>query len=115
ALVRLDGRLQVLAGRPEIVLDVAHNPHAAKALAQGLGDMGYRERTLAVFAMLADKDIAGTVEAVRSRIDAWYVATADSERAASARRIAEILAERGLSGATRSFATVASALDAARR
>jgi dihydrofolate synthase / folylpolyglutamate synthase len=114
-LTRLDGRLQVLPGRPVLVLDVAHNPHAARSLASGLGDMGFHETTLAVFAMLADKDIAGVVEAMRGRVDRWYVAAAQADRAASAGRMAEVLAQQGLAEATRTFATVASALEAARR
>jgi dihydrofolate synthase/folylpolyglutamate synthase len=113
--VRLTGRLQVLPGRPSIVLDVAHNPHAARALADALGDMGFFENTRAVFAMLADKDIGGVVDAVKHRIDRWYVAAADADRAAPAAEVAKILAERGLSGATRTFATVPLALEEARR
>ena len=114
-LVRLSGRLQALPGRPSVVLDVAHNPHAARALAQGLGEMGYYEATLAVFAMLADKDIAGVVDAMRGRIDRWFVSAADADRAAPAEAVAKVLAERGLASATRTFATVAAALAAARR
>ncbi len=114
-LVRLPGRLQVLPGRPSIVMDVAHNPHAARALADGLGDMGYYENTLAVFAMLADKDIGGVVDAMRERVDRWFVSAADADRAASAQAVAGILAARGLEGRTRAFATVAAAIDAARR
>ena len=114
-LVRLPGRLQALPGRPSVVMDVAHNPHAARALAEGLGEMGYYETTLAVFAMLADKDIGGVVDAMRDRVDRWFVGAAISERAASAEHVAGVLAERGLGGRTRTFATVAAALAAARR
>jgi dihydrofolate synthase / folylpolyglutamate synthase len=114
-LVRLPGRLQVVPGRPAVVLDVAHNPHAATALAAGLGDMGYFERTLAVVAMLADKDIGGVVDAMGGRVDRWFVSSPQAQRAAPASRIAELLAERGLAEATRSFATVPAALEAARR
>jgi dihydrofolate synthase/folylpolyglutamate synthase len=74
-LVSLPGRLQVLPGKPTIVLDVAHNPHAARSLAEGLGDMGFFENTYAVFAMLADKDIGGVIDAIKGRVDRWYVAT----------------------------------------
>jgi dihydrofolate synthase/folylpolyglutamate synthase len=114
-LARVDGRLQVLPGRPTIVLDVAHNPHAARSLAAGLGDMGFHENTLAVFAVLADKDIGGVVDAMRGRIDRWYVAAAQADRAASAGAVAEVLAHKGLAESTRTFVTVASALEAARR
>lgn len=115
ALVRLPGRLQVLPGRPAVVLDVAHNPQAARALASGLGEMEYFESTIAVFGVLADKDIGGIVDAVKDRIDRWHVAAPDSERAASAAAVASVLEAKGLGGATRSFATIAAALDGARR
>ena len=113
--VRLAGRLQVLPGRPSIVLDVAHNPHAARSLADGLGDMGFFKRTVAVFAMLGDKDIGGVIDAMRGRIDAWLVSAADADRAAPAEKVASLLAERGLAGVTRTFSSVAEALAAARR
>jgi dihydrofolate synthase / folylpolyglutamate synthase len=114
-LVRLPARLQVLPGRPAVVLDVAHNPHAARALAEGLGDMGFFENTLAVFAILSDKDIGAVVDAMRPRVDRWYVSAAQTERATPAAEVAAVLASRGLQEATGSFATVASALEAARR
>ena len=55
--VQLPARFQVLPGKPAIVLDVAHNPHAAAVLAQNLDMMGFYPRTHAVFGMLNDKDI----------------------------------------------------------
>jgi dihydrofolate synthase/folylpolyglutamate synthase len=114
-LARIPGRLEVLPGRPTVVLDVAHNPHAARSLADGLGDMGFFDHTIAVFAVLADKDIGGIVDAVRGRIDRWFVAAAQAERAAPAGTVAQVLAGRGLAETTRTFATVAAALEAARR
>ena len=113
ATVRLSGRLQVLPGRPAIVLDVAHNPHAARALADGLLDMGFFETTTAVFGMLADKDIDAVVEAMRERVDRWFVAAPQAERAASAARLMQPLESRGL--AARAFVSIAQALEAARR
>src|SRR6185369_12698541 len=112
-LVTLPGRLQVLPGRPAIVLDVAHNPHAARALADGLGDMGFFENTFAVFGILRDKDIGGVIDAITKRVDRWYVATPPSERAASTDEVARVLAQKGLSERTRTFATVESAFAAA--
>lgn len=111
--VRLAGRLQVLPGRPVTVLDVAHNPHAARALSDGLLDMGYFEKTIAVFAMLDDKDIDGTIAAMAGRVDQWFATSVVSARAAPASRLMELLSRRGL--AARAFASVAQALDAARR
>lgn len=82
--VELPGRFTVLPGRPAIVFDVAHNPHAARVLAQSLGAMGYFPRTTAVFGMLADKDVDGVIAAMRPRIDHWDVATLPSARGATA-------------------------------
>ena len=113
--VELAGRFQVLAGRPTIVLDVAHNPHAARALADVLGSMGYFSRTLAVFGMLADKDIDGVIVALRSRIDLWHVATLPGPRGASAAELARRLREAGVADtAVRSYDSIAQAFAAAR-
>ena len=72
--VELPGRFQVLPGRPTVVLDVAHNPHAAGVLADELGAMGFFASTIAVFGMFADKDIAGVAAAMNPRVDRWFVA-----------------------------------------
>ncbi len=113
--VRLAGRLQVLPGRPSVVLDVAHNPHAARALSEGLAGMGYARETIAVFAMLADKDIEGVIAAMAARVDRWHVATVASERAAGVDRVAGLLEARGLGERVRRFATVPLAYEAALR
>lgn len=113
--VRLAGRLQTLPGRPTVVLDVAHNPHAARALARGLAEMGFHENTIAVFAMLADKDIGAVIDAVSGRVDRWHVSAVANERAASASQVASLLAARGQADRTRVFATVPLAYEAALR
>ncbi|MFO1317024.1 MAG: bifunctional tetrahydrofolate synthase/dihydrofolate synthase [Burkholderiales bacterium] len=113
--VALPGRFQVLPGRPATVLDVAHNPHAAHALAAALGDMGYFPATIAVFGMLADKDIDGVVAQLRSRVDRWHVATLPGPRGAGAARLRDALAAAGVdAAAVRAFDDVAGALAAAR-
>ena len=112
-LVRLAGRLQVLPGRPLIVLDVAHNPQAALALAEGLGDMGFFEIPSRLRHPLGQEWAA--CWAMRGRIDRWYAASSDSDRAAPTARVVEALGERGLADRTRAFATVASAFQEARR
>lgn len=86
------GRFQVLPGRPAVILDVAHNPHAARALAANLRAFERGGRTLAVFSMLQDKDVAGVIEAVKGCIAHWFVAAAPTPRAASVERLAEELA-----------------------
>jgi len=113
--VELEGRFQVLPGRPTIVLDVAHNPHAARSLAATLASMGRFPRTIAVFGILADKDVAGVIGAMKERIDHWHVASLPGPRGASAASVATILADAGVAAnAVRVFDDVASALAAAR-
>ncbi len=71
ATVALPARFQVLAGRPVVVLDVAHNPQAAGVLARNLSEMGFFPRTYAVLGMLRDKDIAGVCRALGGRVSTW--------------------------------------------
>ena len=87
--VVLAGRFQRITGHPQIILDVAHNPHAAHALAENLRKTETGGRTFAVFAMLADKDIAGVVRALGAMIDRWFVADIHYVRGASAQQLAE--------------------------
>ncbi len=81
--VELTARFQVIPGRPQLVLDVAHNPHAARALARNLAALPLAGKTYAVCAMLKDKDIAGVVQALQAQVDVWLVAGIDAPRGAS--------------------------------
>ncbi|MGN6580998.1 MAG: bifunctional tetrahydrofolate synthase/dihydrofolate synthase [Bordetella sp.] len=85
----LPGRFQILPGQPLVILDVAHNPHAAAVLAQNLDNMGYHPYTYAVFGMLSDKDLAGVVAKLGSRIDHWYCAGLPGARGMPGEALAE--------------------------
>ncbi len=111
--VELPGRFQVLPGRPTIVLDVAHNPQAASALAENLGSTAFHPRTWAVFGMLRDKDIAGVITAMRGRVDRWLAATLPGPRGASAAELAAALRDAGVAGPVEEFPSPAEALAAA--
>lgn len=90
----LPGRFQILSQEPLLILDVAHNPHAAAYLAQRLAQLprsGGRVR--AVVGMLADKDIAGTLACLQPQVDEWYCASLEGPRGASSARLAEQLTE----------------------
>jgi dihydrofolate synthase/folylpolyglutamate synthase len=65
-----------------VILDVAHNPHAARSLAENLAGLERGGRTLAVFSMLKDKDIAGVIEAVKAHVDHWFIAGIAAARGA---------------------------------
>jgi dihydrofolate synthase/folylpolyglutamate synthase len=108
--VEVAGRCQVLPGRPQIVLDVAHNPQAAAELARSLGGMGYARTTWAVFGMMADKDIAGVVAAMQDHVDRWLSCDLPGPRAASAAQLAEIIAKVGTGETAGCFDSPAAAM-----
>ncbi len=94
-MVELPGRFQVLPGRPAVILDVAHNPHAAATLAQNLDNMGFHPYTFAVFGAMADKDIPGILAQLIGRIDHWCLTDLPLPRAASAEFLREQLRAAG--------------------
>ena len=114
AEVALPGRFQVLPGRPQVVLDVAHNPEAAAVLAANLGDSGFSPETIAVFGMLRDKDIAGVVRMVAPRITRWHLATLPGPRGADAEQLFEILGKEKIKAPISKHPTVVAALAAAK-
>jgi len=93
-LVELPGRFQVLPGRPSVIYDVAHNPHAAATLAQNLANMGFYRYTYAVFGVMQDKDIDGVLAPMAQYVDHWCVAQLPSPRAADAEELAGRIAAR---------------------
>jgi len=96
--VRIDARFQVLPGRPALILDVAHNPQAAEALALTLGEHACAGRTHAVFAMLRDKDAAGVVGQMAARVERWYLAPTPGPRGLDAGTLGALVPAAALAG-----------------
>lgn len=85
AAAQLPGRLQrVASDGVELMLDVGHNPQAARALAQALGKATPAGTTVALYAALADKDVRGVVEALTGCVDQWALAGLEGARGQSA-------------------------------
>jgi dihydrofolate synthase/folylpolyglutamate synthase len=91
AELELPGRFQILPGRPQVVLDVAHNVQAARTLAQNLAAAGFSPQTIAVCGMLRDKDIAGVLREMAPRVTRWHLASLTGPRAATAAELARHL------------------------
>jgi len=70
---RVAARLQALGGDPALIVDVGHNPQAARALAEWL-DAHPGGRVHAVYGALADKDVGGVIAALGARIGHWHLA-----------------------------------------
>ena len=108
--VQLAGRFQFVPGKPSLILDVAHNPHAARSLAQNLASLPPCPHTYAVFAMLRDKDMAGVAAALDAHIDTWLVAGIDTARGATAGELEQVLQQGRVRGGIRAFSSIAEAL-----
>ncbi len=79
AAARLPGRLQRFErDGVEVLVDVGHNPQAARELAAWLDAVPSSGRTLAVYAALGDKDAPGVARALGERVDAWFLAGLES-------------------------------------
>ncbi|MEU0313483.1 folylpolyglutamate synthase/dihydrofolate synthase family protein [Nocardioides sp. NPDC006273] len=87
--VRSPGRLEVLRGAPAVILDAAHNPDGARALAAGLADLGGRP-TVAVVAALSDKDLAGMLAELEPVVTTMICTRNGSPRSLSARDTAAV-------------------------
>jgi dihydrofolate synthase/folylpolyglutamate synthase len=91
AEVEIAARFQVLPGRPQVILDVAHNAQAAKVLAQNLADSGFAPQTIAVCGMLRDKDIGSVLRELAPRVTRWHLASLAGPRGALASDLAKQL------------------------
>jgi dihydrofolate synthase/folylpolyglutamate synthase len=66
---KLPGRIEVVFGKPTVVIDTAHNPASAQALAATLADMPRHGRRTLILAVSCDKDVAGIVQALAPHFD----------------------------------------------
>jgi dihydrofolate synthase / folylpolyglutamate synthase len=98
AMVELPGRLQSVPGQPILVLDIAHNAHAAATLVQNLDQMGFHPRTHVVFGTLQGHDIAATLGRMAPIVDHWRFTDLPVEGAVSAEALRELHARLELKG-----------------
>jgi len=91
--IDLQGRLQVIETQPDIIVDVSHNKQAGKSLAQWLQNNPISGKTIAVFAVLADKNPIDWLNEFTEVIDLWCISEVHSERAMSTRDLLPILVD----------------------
>jgi dihydrofolate synthase/folylpolyglutamate synthase len=87
------GRLEVVRRGPTVLLDVAHNPDGARALAAALADDFAFDRLVGVLGVLADKDAAGMLEALEPVLTEVVCTTPPSPRALPAEALAGLASE----------------------
>ncbi|VFP88157.1 bifunctional tetrahydrofolate synthase/dihydrofolate synthase [Candidatus Erwinia haradaeae] len=87
----LPGRFQIVSEAPRVILDVAHNPHAAQYLSQRLIKIQQNSEIHAVVGMRNDKDIAGTLSYLIHNVDYWYCASLEEPYGSTAKKLASYL------------------------
>jgi dihydrofolate synthase / folylpolyglutamate synthase len=103
------GRLQVIGNEPTVLVDAAHNPHGAAALAVALAEYFTFDSVTAVVGILGDKDAAGILRGLESAVDHFIITQSNSDRAVDADDLAALAVS--LVGADR--VTVERSLEAA--
>lgn len=93
------GRFQITPGQPVVILDVAHNPHAAAALGQNIANMPSAGKTFAVVGMLRDKDVVGTLSKLVPHVDHWLCAGLAGPRALNGQQMSALIREAVREGA----------------
>lgn len=112
ANVRWPGRMEIVGRHPTVLLDGAHNPAGAEALATAVREFFTWERLHLVISISGNKDLVGIVRPLASLTDIAYVARNASDRSGGAIPIADRLSAEGIP--VELFGSVAEALDAAR-
>lgn len=106
------GRFQIIQRNPTVIVDVGHNPHAARALKSSLKNLSPCRRSIAVFSILADKDIDGVLSNLKDSFDDWYIAPLNVPRGMTSVALTEKLAHHNIS-APKIFDHIANAFQAA--
>jgi dihydrofolate synthase/folylpolyglutamate synthase len=113
AAVESPGRLEVVRRGPTVVVDAAHNPHGAQALAQALGDGFEFTSLVGVVAVLEGKDARGVLEALEPILVEVVVTSTSSPRAVSADELAALAVDVFGADRVEVVPRLADALDAA--
>ncbi len=108
------GRLQLVGTDPTVLVDAAHNPHGAAALAAALDAYFDFDEIVAVVGILADKDAAGIIAALEPVVARFHVTASHSERAIPVDDLADLVARTAGDDTTIRFDDLAQALESAR-
>lgn len=90
AAVTSPGRCETVFHDPTVILDAAHNPHGAKALAETLDSEFTFDEIIGVFAAFADKDVEGILKVLEPVFNSLVVTASDSTRAMPVEDVARI-------------------------
>ncbi len=112
AAARHPGRFEEVARDPSVIVDGAHNPHGAQALAAQMAAL-HRPRIL-ILAVSSDKDVYGIAAPLLAQSEAVIVTAYRQERAMPPAQLAAVLRERTAGGDVHEAASLDEALEQAR-
>lgn len=107
------GRCEVVHRDPTVILDAAHNPHGAKALAETLKSEFNFDEIIAVVGVLGDKDAAGIFQELESIVDHVIVTQSSSDRAMASSEVEKIASSIFGAGRVFEISDLSQALDKA--
>ena len=108
------GRLQVIGNDPTVIVDAAHNPHGARALAQAMGEYFVFSEIAVVIGILADKDAHGIIQELAPVAERFHFTRSTSERAMTPEDLARLGLEVSHEDAVFQYDDAEHALQAAR-
>lgn len=92
-MVSSPGRLEIVRRSPTVIVDAAHNPHGARALATAVEESFDFESLVGVVGILGEKDAQGVLLALESVLDHIVVTTPASPRAMRAEDLAVVASD----------------------
>jgi dihydrofolate synthase/folylpolyglutamate synthase len=113
ANVKSPGRCEVLHRDPTIIVDAAHNPHGASAIADTIQSEFTFDEVIGIFAPMGDKDVRGILLELEQVMDSVIVTANSSPRSMKVSELEKIASE--IFGSDRVFAapTITDAIDKA--
>ena len=106
--INILGRFQTIKGDVETLLDIAHNQESAMVLSENLSELRENKTLHAVFAVLADKDVASILNELDSLFCSWHISKPANARGLSVEALSNNLKKRHIND-VHSYATVTSA------
>ncbi|MDH6181227.1 dihydrofolate synthase/folylpolyglutamate synthase [Microbacteriaceae bacterium SG_E_30_P1] len=114
ATVASPGRLQLVGTDPTVLVDAAHNPHGAQALADALRTYFTFDEIVVVLGVLSDKDATGIVEALAPVASSFIATQSESDRAIPAADLADLISRVAPDSALQAFESLEFAVQDAR-
>ncbi|MCC2624951.1 MAG: hypothetical protein K0R14_824 [Burkholderiales bacterium] len=109
--VKLPGRLSILPGLPQIILDVAHNEEAVSQMLKNMLKLPFVKHNYAVFGMASDKDIPAVIALAKEQFNQWFIAPINSKRSINNDELIQIMQNNGIAkNRILAFETISKAL-----